>query len=445
MLLTRRSSRLLLSLLIMLIVAARAEAQRIPVPAESPRAGAQSKPAARGVKPAWHAKGAVVPAQADEPAEPEGTEPTLAPPLEEPAAEMQTLRAPANAAEAKDELEADAQPARPLPAYANPLRQASRPQYYAQQRSPYQRVQNPAELEVDPEPVARPEPPRMLQDAPSPRVVSPREAWQVAPGQRPSQRFYADSNQGHQYPPDIDNPTVDLRVQNHDGQYPDGQYPDGQVPGEELYGLPRHFETNAYGRFSGRGEPLTAGSWLNRPYYVGGFIGGLGGDTLIAGEINANGSFIWGGNIGWDYDPYWGLEMRLAFSDQGLNYFANPAFDNASNGLILWDTSFIYYPWGDARWRPYIKIGFGFADFDFTTVDWLRHSDMVYEMPIGIGLKYRVNQYWVWRFDATDNLIFGGNAGLETQNQFSLTAGLEWRFGGRRQSYWPWNPSRRWN
>ena len=97
----------------------------------------------------------------------------------------------------------------------------------------------------------------------------------------------------------------------------------------------------------GRGEPLTAGSWLNRPYYVGGFIGGIGGDTLVADEINSNGGFFWGGNIGWDYDPYWGLEMRLAFSNQGLDYFANPAFDNAYNELILWDTSFVYYPWGD--------------------------------------------------------------------------------------------------
>jgi hypothetical protein len=319
-----------------------------------------------------------------------------------------------------DELEDDTQPARPLPAYANPLRQARRPQVYTQQRSPYQRVQNPVELETDPEPIPRPAPPRVIEDFP----------------RGPSSR---------RIPKHVDD-RIGFIPEPHFVEAPeDAPSFDGQIPGEELYGLPRQFETNAYGRFTGRGEPLTAGSWLNRPYYVGGFIGGLGGDTLIPGEINANGAFFWGGNIGWDYDPYWGLEMRLAFSNQGLNYFENPAFDNAYNELTLWDTSFIYYPWGDARWRPYIKLGFGFADFDFTTVDGLRHSDMVYEMPFGIGLKYRVNQYWVWRFDVTDNLIFGGNAGLETQNQFSLAAGLEWRFGGRRQSYWPWNPSRRWN
>lgn len=252
-------------------------------------------------------------------------------------------------------------------------------------------------------------------------------------------RYHHGNEPGHQWPAEVEDPTVDLRVQN-----PNGNHPDEQPPGEELLGLPRVFETNGYSRFTGRGEPLTAGSWLNRPYYVGGFIGGTGGDTLVADEITSNGGFFWGGNMGWDYDPYWGLEMRLAVSDQGLDYLNNPAIDGASNELILWDTSLLYYPWGDARWRPFLKLGVGFADFDYRDITGVRRSEMVYGMPFGVGMKYRVNQYWVWRFDVTDNLIFGGNAGLETQNQFSLTAGLEYRFGGRRQSYWPWNSSRRW-
>jgi hypothetical protein len=456
MLVARSLSRSLLSLLVMLIVAARVEAQSIPLPAESPRAGTNVTPAVKArSKQAWRPKGSVVPAQVEEPYVEltvelnGGAEPTLAPPLDEPAAEIQYLRAPANAVpiptESEYEQDLDPRPAQPLPPRANPLRQARRPQNVAQ-RNPIQRAQNPVELEVDPEPIPRVISPRMLQDVPGPRSAPPREAWQVAPGQRyaPQQGGVSGSRSfepRHDYPADVDNPTAGPRE-----PYPNDQdqYPDEQVPGEELYGMPRVFETNAYGRFSGRGEPLTAGSWLNRPYYVGGFIGGLGGDTLVEDEIKANGGFFWGGNIGWDYDPYWGLEMRLAFSSQGLDYLTNYFIDNQYNDLILWDTSFIYYPWGDARWRPYFKLGFGFADFDYVDAIGFRRSEMVYEMPFGIGLKYRVNQYWVWRFDATDNLIFGGNAGMATQNQFSLACGLEYRFGGRRQSYWPWNPSRRW-
>jgi hypothetical protein len=49
-----------------------------------------------------------------------------------------------------------------------------------------------------------------------------------------------------------------------------------------------------------------------------------------------------------------------------------------------------------------------------------------------------------WRIDVMDNLIFGGSAGFETQNQFSANLGLEFRFGGARRSYFPWNPSMYW-
>jgi len=427
-------------MLVMLIVTARVGAQSIPVPPETPRAGSSANDSLnpKNSNPTWRPKGYVLPAQAQQPAD---IEPTLAPPLHEQAAsDMQTLRAPANAQETSsefaDESEREAEPqpivVRQNPARANPLRPARPPQ--TARRQPPQRIENPVDLEYDAEPVPRPVPPRMLQEVPGPngRPV-PRKDWQVGP-QRIVEPNSISERPYEEWPADINNPTAAAQ----------DQYPDGQVPGEELYGMPRVFETNAYGRFSGRGEPLTAGSWMNRPYYVGGFIGGIGGDTLVDGEINQNGGFYWGGNLGWDYDHYWGLEMRLAFSSQGLDYLQYPTIDNSYNELVLWDTSFLYYPWGDSRWRPYFKLGFGFADFDYTDATGIRRSEMVYEMPFGIGLKYRVNQYWTWRFDATDNLIFGGNVGMETQNQFSLAAGLEYRFGGRRQSYWPWNPSRRW-
>ena len=40
-------------------------------------------------------------------------------------------------------------------------------------------------------------------------------------------------------------------------------------------------------------------------------VGGISGDTLIAGQINQNGGFLGGMRLGWDYDHYWGLETRL--------------------------------------------------------------------------------------------------------------------------------------
>jgi hypothetical protein len=92
-----------------------------------------------------------------------------------------------------------------------------------------------------------------------------------------------------------------------------------------------------------------------------------------------------------------------------------------------------------------MQLGLGIADFDYTDPTLgIRRSESVLSMPFGGGLKYRVNQYMTWRVDVMDNLIFGGSAGFETQNQFSANLGLEFRFGGTRRSYWPWNPSMYW-
>ncbi|MGC4005000.1 MAG: outer membrane beta-barrel protein [Pirellulales bacterium] len=228
--------------------------------------------------------------------------------------------------------------------------------------------------------------------------------------------------------------------------YPGGpvpaQYEQGAPP-DEVWGLPRTFEKTPYPRFEGRGEPLTAGSWLNRPYYFGIFVGGLSGDTLIQNQVNQNAGVLGGFRFGWDYDHYWGIEMRGGFASQGLEFSQYPTLDGRSNDLIFWDFNLVYYPWGDSRWRPYASLGIGIADYDFVNEIGIRRSEMVFAMPIAAGLKYRMNQYWTWRFDVADNIIFGGTASFETQNQLSFTTGLELRFGGTRRSYWPWNPSNR--
>jgi len=213
------------------------------------------------------------------------------------------------------------------------------------------------------------------------------------------------------------------------------------APMEDLWLLPKLFRPNAYPRSQGKGEPLIAASWLNRPYYAGFFIGALNGDTLIPGEINQSIGFFGGLRLGWDYDPYWGIETRLGFSELGLDFIDEPSVDGLATDFLVWDASLVYFPWGDSRWRPYGTVGIGLVDYDFLDANGLRHSDAVIGVPWGIGLKYRQTDWIALRFDFLDNVAFGGKAGFETMNNLSLTAGLEFRFGGTRKSYFPWNPS----
>lgn len=211
---------------------------------------------------------------------------------------------------------------------------------------------------------------------------------------------------------------------------------------EDLSALPRVFRPSEYERYHGEGEPLLNASWLNRPYYAGFFLGALNGDTLIPGEINQSVGFMYGFRLGWDYDTYWGLETRLGFSELGLDFIDEQSVDGLSADVLLWDCNLVYYPWGDSRWRPYVSLGLGLADWDFLDEDGLRHSDAVVGFPWGFGFKYRQSDWITLRFDFLDNIAFGGKAGFETMNNLSMTGGLEFRFGGTRRSYFPWNPSR---
>lgn len=214
------------------------------------------------------------------------------------------------------------------------------------------------------------------------------------------------------------------------------------APVEDLLLLPRELRPEIYGRHQGEGEPLQTASWLNRPYYAGFFLGALNGDTLIADEIEQSIGFFGGFRLGWDYDIYWGVETRLGLSELGLDFLNETSVDGLATDIVIWDASLVYYPWGDARWRPYLSLGIGLVDFDFLDADGLRHSEAVVGVPWGVGLKYRHSDWITLRLDLLDNVALGEKADFELMNNLSVTGGMEFRFGGTRRSYFPWNPSR---
>jgi hypothetical protein len=103
----------------------------------------------------------------------------------------------------------------------------------------------------------------------------------------------------------------------------------------------------------------------------------------------------------------------------------------------------LYYPFGDTQWRPFFMVGFGFADLRFTDDNNLQVHQTALDIPFGIGLKYRHNEQWAFRVDLTDNLSFATGQNISTMSNYSITGGVEARWGvGARKSYWPWNPSR---
>jgi len=216
------------------------------------------------------------------------------------------------------------------------------------------------------------------------------------------------------------------------------------------------------GRHRGVGQPLLRESWRYRPFSAGWFVGMVQGGPLIDDWVGGNRGLFGGYRLGWDYDHYWGCEMRFSFGNVSLDDslrarnaqqaaddekgfaaddpFRN-RFDRRRDATVgLWDVSLLYYPWGDAAWRPYLMAGLGTAGVRFIDRLSTRYDETTFAMPVAVGVKYRCNDWAALRLECADNIGFGDT--LNTVHYVSLTGGVEVRFGGSRMAYWPWRPGR---
>src|SRR5688572_7597267 len=198
-----------------------------------------------------------------------------------------------------------------------------------------------------------------------------------------------------------------------------------------------HGDPNDPKRHIGIGQPLIGTSWRNRPLYFGTFVGGIMLDDLVSNEIYQNDTTFVGARLGFDFDHFWGLEARWAFARADLADSNGTPFFPASRDNFA-DLSLVYYPLGDARWRPYLVGGLGFQTFRFNNEEGQRISEALLEIPLGFGVKYFYGPWFTLRFDFVDNLAVG-NERISGMHNVSLMAGCEVRFGGRRPSYFPWH------
>ena len=166
-------------------------------------------------------------------------------------------------------------------------------------------------------------------------------------------------------------------------------------------------------------------------------FGGLVGDTLVEGEIDQESGLFGGYQLGWDFDHYWGTELRYAFSKpeltdpQGLTLLP-------SGTDKFWDLNLLYYPWGDAEWRPFASVGIGAASFRVDAATQPLVDKTLFTMPLGVGVKYMYRPWLALRTSLVDNLSFGSQ-GLETMHNLSLSFGVEVHFGGPRSTYFPYH------
>lgn len=190
--------------------------------------------------------------------------------------------------------------------------------------------------------------------------------------------------------------------------------------------------------------PLARESWLFRPFHLDAFAGTMLADTPIKHRVNAGTGFYTGFRFGWDMSKHVGVETSFGFAKVGNEYPRLPT-KMGDEKLFLWDVDWLWYPWGDTRFRPYLLIGTGLNDVNFVNdLDQRIHSTL-YNLPWGGGFKYRVGNRLAFRFDVRDNVTYGGASGLDLMHNVTLTGNAEWHFGGgAKRSYWPWNPGSSW-
>ena len=217
------------------------------------------------------------------------------------------------------------------------------------------------------------------------------------------------------------------------------------------------------GRHRGIGCPLTTESWMYRPFSAGWFMGAAQSGTLIDDWVGMRRGYFGGYRLGWDENYYWGGEMRFSFGsltmhDSARAIAAQVADDDATGipsdsswrrrfdqrrdaNVFQWDVCMLYYPWGDASWRPYLLAGIGCDRTIFIDRRSHHYDEVSFAVPLGLGVKYRCNDWLALRFELADNIVCG-NGAIKARHNLSINGGVEIRFGGSRTAYWPWNPGR---
>jgi hypothetical protein len=191
------------------------------------------------------------------------------------------------------------------------------------------------------------------------------------------------------------------------------------------------------GRSVGRGQPLRGTSWLNRPFEVGVDFGALVTTSEFAPNSRRNNDILGAFHLGWDWDHYWGSQFRFVWSTPDLATYSGDVIP--SNNFYIYDLSLMYYPWGDSRVRPYYRAGFGITNVNLINDEGGKQTESLFTIPFGVGIKYQLHRTMVFRGEIVDNLAFGQND-VNTLNNFTLTFGVEWRFGGQPPTYWGWRP-----
>ena len=143
---------------------------------------------------------------------------------------------------------------------------------------------------------------------------------------------------------------------------------------------------------------------------------------------------VYGGRIGYNFTPHWGIEGTVEFinssvKDQALRgpkegQFAHPADDV---DLYFYHVDGVFHFMPESRLNPFIVAGFGGAHYDprISTLD-------MFAFNVGVGAKYWITDHVAIRGDLRDYMV--GEITQETYHNIAATVGVTLAFGGRERA-----------
>ncbi|GEM_PF-1382025 len=185
--------------------------------------------------------------------------------------------------------------------------------------------------------------------------------------------------------------------------------------------------------------PVLSEPWSQRPLTAGMFTGVFWSDVAMDRHVKLDGGLIYGGRFGWDFDDLWGWEGRLGFASVTVDY-PGTDIESTTGDAIFWDLQLHMSLFTRPRFKTYFALGAGMGYFDVLDHRYLPMTESVVTVPFGLGVKYRHDDWLVFRVDVADTLTLGKRtSGMSDIHSLSLLGALEIRFGGYQRDYWPWN------
>ena len=183
--------------------------------------------------------------------------------------------------------------------------------------------------------------------------------------------------------------------------------------------------------------PSIEEDWIGQPLGATVFGGMFLGEELIRNQVELEPGLFTGVRFNRDYDARWAWETRVAFAQtRAVNLLGPENARDAYLGFV--DSSLHYSRFYGKRWKSYLSLGAGMAYFD--TEDHLARPlrEFIPTLPFGAGIKYRLDDWMVLRFDVRDNFALGERERLANMHNLTVAGGFEWRFGGSSHTFYPW-------